>query len=374
MVQLILDESRAVVRAERGVLITETRAGWICANAGIDASNVPGSGRGRAAPRGRRRLGPADPRRDSRAEAGVAPAVVVADSFGRPWRVGQADVAIGCAGLRAVDDWRGRADAEGRELAATVVADRRRGGRGRRPGPRQGSSATAGGAWSAALGEHVDRRGRPRRRAALRRAQAEDLFRWLSAGERVRLALVGVPRPPRRPCPACRRARGCSRRSSPVTSLRVSAGPTRAHHAWLELVLLAALAADAERRRPLEGHVDLLLAVLGVVVLRVALLVRGQLHQLHPEGGHAEARAHLATAPRGSTSRSPRCVFTVTSAIGPLSIVSKSRRSRRAWCAAPGSARRRARLRSGPPARGARRDASRPCGRCSPPSASRRGR
>ena len=50
------------------------------------------------------------------------PAVVIADSFGRPWRVGQADVAIGCAGLRALDDWRGRTDAHGRELSATVVA------------------------------------------------------------------------------------------------------------------------------------------------------------------------------------------------------------------------------------------------------------
>jgi coenzyme F420-0:L-glutamate ligase/coenzyme F420-1:gamma-L-glutamate ligase len=52
----------------------------------------------------------------------VRPAVVVSDSFGRPWRLGQADVAIGCAGIAPVDDWRGRSDREGRELAATVVA------------------------------------------------------------------------------------------------------------------------------------------------------------------------------------------------------------------------------------------------------------
>lgn len=121
LVQLVLDESRSLIRAERGALIVETRQGWICANAGIDASNVPGEDRVT--------LLPADPdasARRLRAEilqtAGVAPAVVVADSFGRPWRLGQADVAIGCAGLAPLDDWRGRRDRVGRELAATVVA------------------------------------------------------------------------------------------------------------------------------------------------------------------------------------------------------------------------------------------------------------
>lgn len=121
LVQLVLDESRSLIRAERGALIVETRQGWICANAGIDASNVPGGDRVT--------LLPADPdasARRLRAEilqtAGVAPAVVVADSFGRPWRLGQADVAIGCAGLAPLDDWRGRRDRVGRELAATVVA------------------------------------------------------------------------------------------------------------------------------------------------------------------------------------------------------------------------------------------------------------
>ncbi len=60
--------------------------------------------------------------RELREAAGVAPAVVVSDSFGRPWRIGQTDVAIGCAGLVAIDDWRGRADRDGRELAATAIA------------------------------------------------------------------------------------------------------------------------------------------------------------------------------------------------------------------------------------------------------------
>jgi coenzyme F420-0:L-glutamate ligase/coenzyme F420-1:gamma-L-glutamate ligase len=121
LVELILGESRTVIRAEHGVLIVETRSGWVCANAGIDASNVPGTHRVT--------LLPEDPdasARRIRAELGVAtqvrPAVVVTDSFGRPWRLGQTDVAIGCAGLAALDDWRGRKDAAGGELAATVIA------------------------------------------------------------------------------------------------------------------------------------------------------------------------------------------------------------------------------------------------------------
>ena len=121
LVQLVLYESAAIVRAEAGVLITETRSGWICANAGIDSSNV--------AEDGWVTLLPVDPdasarrlRSEVRAASGHAPAVVISDSFGRPWRLGQADVAIGCAGLAPLDDWRGRLDRTGRELAATVVA------------------------------------------------------------------------------------------------------------------------------------------------------------------------------------------------------------------------------------------------------------
>jgi coenzyme F420-0:L-glutamate ligase/coenzyme F420-1:gamma-L-glutamate ligase len=121
LVELILRESRRVVRAADGVLIVETRNGLVCANAGIDASNVPGTDRVT--------LLPEDPdasarrvRGEIRAAMGSAPAVVIADSFGRPWRLGQADVAIGCAGLVVIDDWRGRRDREGRPLAATAVA------------------------------------------------------------------------------------------------------------------------------------------------------------------------------------------------------------------------------------------------------------
>lgn len=121
LVQLVLDESAEVLRAERGVIISVTRHGLVCANAGVDRSN--------AADPDEVILLPLDPDGSARAlrrrihEArGVSPAVVVTDTFGRPWRVGQVDVAIGAAGFSVLDDWRGRQDAYGRELRATQVA------------------------------------------------------------------------------------------------------------------------------------------------------------------------------------------------------------------------------------------------------------
>lgn len=121
LVELILSESREVIRAEPGVLITETRAGWICANAGIDSSNLPGQGWVTLLPEdadaSARRL-----RAEIREASDAAPAVVIADSFGRPWKLGQAEVAIGCAGLVVLDDWRGRSDSHGRRLAATRIS------------------------------------------------------------------------------------------------------------------------------------------------------------------------------------------------------------------------------------------------------------
>jgi len=121
MVELILAESKEILRAERGVLIAETQHGFVCANAGIDSSNLPEVGTVCLLPEdpdaSARRI-----RAEIRAAAGVAPAVIVADSFGRAWRLGQAEVAIGCAGLTPLDDWRGREDASGRELEATVIA------------------------------------------------------------------------------------------------------------------------------------------------------------------------------------------------------------------------------------------------------------
>ncbi len=120
-VQVVLDESREVIRAVRGVLICETRHGFVCANAGVDASNVPGEDTVLMLP-----LDPDASARSLRARlhelTGVAPGVVVTDSFGRAWRVGQCDVAIGVAGVRPIEDWRGRVDAHGREMHATVIA------------------------------------------------------------------------------------------------------------------------------------------------------------------------------------------------------------------------------------------------------------
>jgi coenzyme F420-0:L-glutamate ligase / coenzyme F420-1:gamma-L-glutamate ligase len=138
LVELILSESREVLREER-VLIVETHHGFVCANAGIDTSNLP--------EHGTVCLLPKDPDASAlriRAEIGRGPGVgvggqqrgasgdphprtpsigvVIADSFGRAWRVGQAEVAIGCAGLQPLDDWRGRTDSTGRELSATVIA------------------------------------------------------------------------------------------------------------------------------------------------------------------------------------------------------------------------------------------------------------
>ena len=122
LVELVLGESRRVVRAETSALIVETHSGWICANAGIDASNVPGADTVLLLPEdadaSARRLRAAL----TEGLGGERPAVVIADSFGRPWRLGQTEIAIGCAGLIPIDDWHGREDTQGRPLAATAVA------------------------------------------------------------------------------------------------------------------------------------------------------------------------------------------------------------------------------------------------------------
>jgi len=114
-VQAVLDEASEVLRDER-VLICRTRHGFVCANAGVDQSN---------APEGSVILLPLDPdasARRLRAALPGRPAVVIADSFGRAWRVAQCDVAIGIAGLAPLDDWQGRADRSGRDLHATAIA------------------------------------------------------------------------------------------------------------------------------------------------------------------------------------------------------------------------------------------------------------
>ncbi len=117
LVELVLEESAEVLRAERGVLVVETRHGFVCANAGIDSSNLPEPDTVC--------LLPEDPdasARRIRDEIAARVAVVISDSFGRAWRLGQVEVAIGCAGLAPLDDWRGRQDASGRELEATLIA------------------------------------------------------------------------------------------------------------------------------------------------------------------------------------------------------------------------------------------------------------
>jgi coenzyme F420-0:L-glutamate ligase/coenzyme F420-1:gamma-L-glutamate ligase len=116
-IQVVLDQSAEVLRAERGVLICRTHHGLVCANAGVDASNV-------AAPDSVLCL-PRDPDASARALRAALPgrpAVVIADSFGRAWRNGQVEVAIGVAGLAPLEDWRGRTDSTGRELRATWIA------------------------------------------------------------------------------------------------------------------------------------------------------------------------------------------------------------------------------------------------------------
>jgi coenzyme F420-0:L-glutamate ligase/coenzyme F420-1:gamma-L-glutamate ligase len=120
-VQVVLDETAELLRAERGVLICVTHHGFVCANAGVDASN--------SADPEELILLPVDPDGSARALRtriaelrGVRPAVIVTDSFGRAWRLGQTDVALGAAGIAPLDDWRGRRDYVGRELRATAIA------------------------------------------------------------------------------------------------------------------------------------------------------------------------------------------------------------------------------------------------------------
>jgi coenzyme F420-0:L-glutamate ligase/coenzyme F420-1:gamma-L-glutamate ligase len=122
-VEVVLREARRVVRMERGVVITETKHGFVCANGGVDASNVgPGSGHLVT-------LLPDDPdasaariRASVRDRFGVDVPVLVSDSFGRPWRWGITDVAIGVSGLLPLEDLRGTPDADGRPMRVTVRA------------------------------------------------------------------------------------------------------------------------------------------------------------------------------------------------------------------------------------------------------------
>lgn len=120
-VEVVLRESVRIVRAINGLIIAETRHGFVCANAGVDASNVPGGDFVTVLP--------VDPDASARrireklaARYGHAPAVIITDSFGRPWRNGIVNIAIGVAGLQPLLDYRGQYDEHGYELRATVLA------------------------------------------------------------------------------------------------------------------------------------------------------------------------------------------------------------------------------------------------------------
>jgi coenzyme F420-0:L-glutamate ligase/coenzyme F420-1:gamma-L-glutamate ligase len=120
-VEVVLRESAEVLRMERGIIISRTEHGFVCANAGVDASNTGA--------RETVTLLPHDPDASARrlrerlsALLGVPLAVVISDSFGRPWRLGIVDVALGVAGFKPLDDQRGQPDADGRTMQSTIVA------------------------------------------------------------------------------------------------------------------------------------------------------------------------------------------------------------------------------------------------------------
>jgi coenzyme F420-0:L-glutamate ligase/coenzyme F420-1:gamma-L-glutamate ligase len=120
-VEVVLGETRRIVRMDRGVLIAETHHGFICANAGVDGSNAGGQGR--------LVLLPLDSDASARGLreafgriAGVDVAVVISDTFGRAWRTGQTNIAIGCAGIASLRGYHGEIDPDGRTLYATSIA------------------------------------------------------------------------------------------------------------------------------------------------------------------------------------------------------------------------------------------------------------
>jgi coenzyme F420-0:L-glutamate ligase / coenzyme F420-1:gamma-L-glutamate ligase len=116
LIELILAQSRRIVKMDRGVIISETSHGFVCANAGVDQSNVQDENFATVLP--------TDPDASARrlhARIGCG-AVIITDTFGRPWREGLVDVAIGVSGLDPLNDYRGRTDRHGRTLASTIIA------------------------------------------------------------------------------------------------------------------------------------------------------------------------------------------------------------------------------------------------------------
>ncbi|OFV93759.1 MAG: coenzyme F420-0:L-glutamate ligase [Acidobacteria bacterium RIFCSPLOWO2_12_FULL_65_11] len=121
VVEVVLRETRRVVKMDQRTIITETHQGLVCANAGVDESNVAGEGKVALLPAdadaSARRL-----RQAVQALTGVELAVIISDTFGRPWREGFVNVAIGVAGLEPLKDYRGLVDTEGHVLKATILA------------------------------------------------------------------------------------------------------------------------------------------------------------------------------------------------------------------------------------------------------------
>ena len=116
VVELVLRESRRVVKMERGVIVAETHHGFVTANAGVDQSNIPGEDFAAVLPKD-----PDQSARRLRLELNCG-AVIVSDTFGRPWREGLVNVAIGVSGMEAVEDLRGMRDRVSRTLSATILA------------------------------------------------------------------------------------------------------------------------------------------------------------------------------------------------------------------------------------------------------------
>ena len=116
VIELVLRESRRVVKMERGVIVAETHHGFVTANAGVDQSNIPGHDFASVLPKN-----PDESARRLRLELNCG-AVIISDTFGRPWREGLINVAIGISGIEAVEDLRGKRDRDGRSLSATILA------------------------------------------------------------------------------------------------------------------------------------------------------------------------------------------------------------------------------------------------------------
>ncbi|MCZ6515250.1 MAG: coenzyme F420-0:L-glutamate ligase [Acidobacteria bacterium] len=119
--EIILRESAKVLRRSGKTVISQTRHGWKCAHAGVDRSNVPGADTVSLLPvdadRSARKI-----REEIEQTSGAQVAVIVSDTFGRPWRLGLTNVAIGAAGLKVLKDYRGQVDSSGRRLTSTVLA------------------------------------------------------------------------------------------------------------------------------------------------------------------------------------------------------------------------------------------------------------